>query len=103
MGSHDFFLSHANRNFAPPRTIGMNDRASVALPRGGRDDAAGLLYFSNETYFQDIAERSLAKIGASFQSPSKFASATVGFGSWNRNTFTQSSASLRCASPIYFL
>ena len=49
---------------------------------------------------QDIAERSLTKIGAFFHRPFSFASATVTFGNWNRKALTLSSASFFCASPI---
>ena len=54
-------------------------------------------------YFQESAERSLAKIGAFFQTPFRLASAMTTFGSWNRNALTQSSASLCCASTSAFL
>src|SRR5208337_4338055 len=48
---------------------------------------------------QDMAERSLTKIGAFFHRPLSLASATVTLGNWNRKPLTQSSASFFCASP----
>src|ERR1700679_948633 len=75
---------------------------SAPAKRGERRHFAGLSEIGEVVYFQDIAERSLAKIGESFQTPFRFASEIATCANWKRNALTESSASLRCASPIYF-